>query len=82
MIDLIKMANDIARFWQSYPDDEAIDMFAEHINKFWEPTMRSRLFEQDQSQLLPLVINSLGKVRSDKYNPVKVEFKEKIGTGG
>lgn len=82
MTDVARMANDIARFWQAYPESEAIEMFAEHINKFWDPTLRNKLFEQDQEQLLPLVVNSIDKVRSSKYNPVKVEFKDKTGTGG
>ncbi len=32
---LVHMANDIARFYQSFPEDEAIQMVAEHINKNW-----------------------------------------------
>lgn len=82
MSDVVRMANDIARFWQSYPEDEAVDMFAEHINKFWEPTMRNRLFEMDRSLYLPLVTKGMDKVKSSKYNPINVEFKDKIGTGG
>lgn len=41
----IRMANQIARFFQSQRADEAAAGFADHINSFWEPRMRTQLFE-------------------------------------
>ena len=41
----IRMANQIARFFQSQHADEAVAGFADHINSFWEPRMRTQLFE-------------------------------------
>lgn len=41
--DLVRMANQIAGFFQSYPHDEAVKETAEHIKKFWEPRMRAEL---------------------------------------
>ena len=41
--DIIRMANQIAGFFQAYPHDEAVKETAEHIKKFWEPRMRAEL---------------------------------------
>jgi formate dehydrogenase subunit delta len=41
--ELVRMANQIAGFFQSYPHDEAVKETAEHIKKFWEPRMRAEL---------------------------------------
>ena len=40
---LIRMANQIAAFFKSYPEEEARTGIAEHIASFWTPKMRSRL---------------------------------------
>jgi formate dehydrogenase subunit delta len=41
---LIKMANDIATFYEAYPDhDEAVAAIAAHIKSFWEPRMRRQI---------------------------------------
>lgn len=42
---LVRMANQIATFFDSKPREEGITGVAEHINKFWEPRMRRQLFE-------------------------------------
>ena len=82
---LIHMANDIATFHQAYPEDEATQMVAEHINKNWAPSMRQKLFEEFHDH--PTVFNNLiGKsllqINCEKYNPIKTRFREKDGTGG
>ncbi len=41
--DLVRMANQIADFYQPYPRDEAVQGVAEHITMFWEPRMRNKL---------------------------------------
>ena len=38
--DLIRMANQIAAFYASYPHDEGIAGVKQHIKDFWEPRMR------------------------------------------
>ncbi|TKT74273.1 formate dehydrogenase subunit delta [Aquamicrobium sp. LC103] len=43
---IIRMANQIATFFQSKPREEGVAGVAEHINKFWEPRMRSQLFSK------------------------------------
>jgi formate dehydrogenase subunit delta len=41
---LVKMANDIANFFQSEPDhEEAVKGVAGHITRFWDPRMRREL---------------------------------------
>ncbi|WJJ92902.1 formate dehydrogenase subunit delta [Neopusillimonas aromaticivorans] len=41
---LIKMANQIGDFFAAMPDrDEGLDGVASHIEKFWEPRMRTAL---------------------------------------
>ena len=85
MNDLIRMANDIARFHASYPEDEGVPMLAEHLNKFWAPSLRSRFHElmRDQPESFhPLVISCSPMVRCERSNPVRVEFADKHGTGG
>ena len=42
--DTVRMANQIGDFFASYPEKEALDGIAEHINKFWEPRMRRIFF--------------------------------------
>ena len=82
---LIHMANDIASFHQSFPEDEAMQMVAEHINKNWAPSMRQKLFEEFQghpSEFNNLIAKSLLQINCDKYNPIKARFREKDGTGG
>ena len=37
------MANQIARFFASYPRPEAVEGVANHIQRFWEKRMRRQL---------------------------------------
>lgn len=41
--DLVRMANQIADFFRSYPQDEAVAGVAAHIRGFWDPRMRAEL---------------------------------------
>lgn len=43
--DLVRMVNQIARFFEPYPEDEAVRGIAEHLQRFWEPRMRTQLQE-------------------------------------
>jgi formate dehydrogenase subunit delta len=40
---LVYMANQIATFFASYKEDEAIAAIADHIDKFWDPRMRRQI---------------------------------------
>lgn len=48
---LIRMANQIATFFNSQPEGVRIEGIAGHINKFWEPRMRRRFLQliEDES---------------------------------
>jgi formate dehydrogenase subunit delta len=41
---MIHRVNEIARFWEPYPHDEAVTGVAQHIRSFWEPRFRQQLF--------------------------------------
>lgn len=56
---LVRMANQIATFFKSQPEDERVQGVATHINKFWEPRMRKAFFElveQGDAGFDPIVI--------------------------
>jgi len=42
---LAYMANQIAAFFASRPEDEAITEIANHLTKFWEPRMRAKIID-------------------------------------
>lgn len=63
---LVRMANQIATFFLSQPEDVQAEGVATHINKFWEPRMRGHLFEHIEAGgegLLPLVIEASTLIR-------------------
>jgi formate dehydrogenase subunit delta len=43
------MANQIAIFFHSYPDDRAVDGVEKHLKKFWSPLMRKNLHAEAQA---------------------------------
>ncbi|GAA4216143.1 formate dehydrogenase subunit delta [Sagittula sp. NFXS13] len=40
---MVRMANQIATFFKTQPNEDAPARVAAHINDFWEPRMRSQL---------------------------------------
>ena len=63
---LVRMANQIATFFLSQPEDIRIDGVATHINKYWEPRMRRKLFEHIDNGgegLTPLVLEAAAKIK-------------------
>ena len=40
---MIRMANQIATFFDSQPKDDAAKEIANHLNLFWDPRMRAKL---------------------------------------
>lgn len=63
---LARMADQIAEFFQTYPEAEAVDAIADHINQFWTRRMREDFragFQDDASALSPLVRQARTKVR-------------------
>ena len=63
---LVYMANQIATFFKSQPESEAVQGVATHINKYWEPRMRRQLFEileKEGNGLNALVIRAAPLIR-------------------
>ena len=63
---LVYMANQIATFFKSQPQNEAAQGVATHINKFWEPRMRRQLFEildKEENGLDALVLQAAPMIR-------------------
>jgi formate dehydrogenase subunit delta len=64
---LIRMANQIATFFESKPHDEAVTGVAAHISDFWAPVMRGQLFDHiahGGAGLKPLVLEAAPKIRA------------------
>ncbi len=59
---MIRMANQIAAYFEAYPRTEALQGIAKHIKSFWDPRMRKQLDEYmagGGEGLSPLVIAAL-----------------------
>lgn len=65
--NLVKMANNIAAFFNSDPDREAaIEGVSQHIRNFWEPRMKQAILayvDQGGEGLDELVIRALSRIR-------------------
>ena len=65
---LIKMANQIGAFFEAMPDrEQAVTGVATHIQRNWEPRMRSALQEHvsrnGDEELMPIVRDALRMVQ-------------------
>ena len=60
---LVRMANEIAKFFRPYGADEAVAGIRHHITAFWTPKMRATLVERmahgGAGELDPLVASAL-----------------------
>ena len=59
---LTRMANQIAGFFRSYPEDKALAGIRDHLVAFWTPGMREAILthvRQGGSGLDPLVVQAL-----------------------
>lgn len=66
---LVMMANQIADFFQSYPEAEAIDGIATHIKKFWDPRMRRNIYahlDAGGAGLKPLALAALNQIAAEQ----------------
>jgi formate dehydrogenase subunit delta len=62
---LVYMANQIATFFQSQPQETAVAGLADHINKFWNARMRRQFFAliaEGNAGFKPLVIAAAASV--------------------
>lgn len=72
--DLIRMANQIAAYFEPYPKQEALDGIAMHIHNFWEPRMRNELkayIDKGGEGLSPLFLESMAAYYKGPKSPVK-----------
>jgi formate dehydrogenase subunit delta len=74
---IVRMANQIATFFNSQPEAERAKGVANHINKFWEARMRREFFEivdGGGADLLPLVVEASRQVnRPTATQPAAVD---------
>ena len=66
---LAYMANQIAKFFASQGEERAAGSIADHIEKFWNPDMRSDFLAasaRDSSNLLPAVKAALPLLRAQQ----------------
>jgi formate dehydrogenase subunit delta len=59
---MIRMANQIAAYFEAYPRAQALAGIAKHIKNFWDPRMRKQLdeyVERGGEGLSPLVLDAL-----------------------
>lgn len=62
----LRMANDIARNLAHLPGERAAEEIAGHIGRFWDPRMRTRLYEfvdTGADGLDPLVVAAVKLLR-------------------
>jgi formate dehydrogenase subunit delta len=83
---LIRMANQIAGFFRSYPEDKALAGIRDHLVAFWTPGMRTAIqayARQGGDGLDPLVTRAL---RADQTgeSPIRKEVSgpEEVGQLG
>lgn len=76
---LIRMVYQIEGFFRSEPDqDEAIKNIADHMNRFWDPRMRSKLF--DYATENPELFNTRAKAAISRLKPTSERFQMPIAT--
>jgi formate dehydrogenase subunit delta len=63
---LVYMANQIGKFFASQGDDQAVAGIADHLQKYWDPRMRSTIvdhLDHGGAGLAPLVRQAVEKLR-------------------
>jgi len=64
---MIRMANQIAAFFDTQPGDHAAAEIADHLTKFWEPRMKAQFMahvDAGGAGLLPSVIAAAARMRA------------------
>jgi len=65
---LVYMANQIATFFASFDESDAVDHIEDHIRKFWDPRMRSKitnLAPADRSGLTARAAAAISRLSSE-----------------
>jgi formate dehydrogenase subunit delta len=69
---LIYMANQIGKFFESQGRDKAVPGIADHIRKFWDPRMRTRILarlDAGGTGLDPEVREAIASLKPAAVNP-------------
>ena len=83
---LVRMANQIASFFRSYPDEEAVTGIYKHVVAFWTPKMIRSLESclSDMGERVdPLVARAIREGRTEAESPVRAGTRDpqKLGEG-
>jgi len=62
---LSRMANQIARAFETQGHDAAVAATAEHIMKFWDPRMKAGMLGGDRSPLTPIAAEAMQRVEKE-----------------
>jgi formate dehydrogenase subunit delta len=66
---LVHMANQIADFFSSYPQEQAVAGVADHLHKFWDPRMRKQIIEYvgtDGASLRDIALAAIKQLAAEK----------------
>jgi formate dehydrogenase subunit delta len=64
---LAYMANQIGKFFAHQPHDKAVAAIADHLQKFWDPRMRSAILAHfAEVRLDPLVRQAIERLRASR----------------
>lgn len=66
---MVHRANQIADYFQAYPEPRAVQEIQTHIRKFWEPRIRAQLLDYSGDGLHPLVQKAVEKLRAEAEKP-------------
>ncbi len=67
---LVRMANDIGKFFAVQGEERAVAGIADHIKKFWEPRMKKQIFahlDEGGAGLNPVTLKALQKLKTDMH---------------
>jgi formate dehydrogenase subunit delta len=63
---LTEMANQIAAFFDAYPEEQAVTATADHLRQFWDPRMRAQLKEAvatgEDLDILPTALSAIRRI--------------------
>ncbi len=76
---LVRMANDIGKFFRSQGEERGVPGIANHIRLFWEPRMKKQIFAhlgQGGAGLDPMPLKALQQLKADMHGmPTAAEAK-------
>ena len=76
---LVRMANQIASFFRSYPDDEAVAGIHKHLVAFWTPKMRATLeayLREDEGRADALVVRAMTEDPPEAASPIRAATRD------